>query len=110
MPFGRHKGEPLSRLPDEYLDWLTTIDLRPRLHAGVYAEIRRRGGADFGRSAPGSALLACPEPAIARELVGAGLRNLARRYHPDAGGANKDMVRVTSAADWLRAVIEGGTP
>ena len=107
MPFGRHRGEPLSALPDEYLDWLTTIELRPRLRAGIYAEIRRREDAEFGASTPGSASLTCPEPRVARELVGAGLRSVSRRYHPDAGGTHADMIAVTAAADWLRAVIEG---
>jgi len=27
MPFGKHKGKPLHRLPDGYLRWLLTIDI-----------------------------------------------------------------------------------
>jgi hypothetical protein len=106
MPFGKHKGEPLAALPDGYLDWLVTIDLRPRLRAAVWNEIRRREDAAAGR-AQGSSSLTCPEPRVARELVGAGLRSLARRYHPDAGGSHEDMIRVTACADWLRGVIDG---
>jgi hypothetical protein len=107
MPFGKHKGEPFAALPDDYLDWLTTIDLRPRLRAAVYAEIRRREEEELNARSRGSVSLTCPEPRVARELVGAGLRSLARRYHPDAGGSHNEMIRVTACADWLRALIDG---
>lgn len=106
MPFGKYKGRRLRDLPDDYLDWLTTIDLRPRLHAAVWNEIRRREDGSSGR-ARGSSSLTCPEPAVAQEIVGAGLRSLARRYHPDKGGSHEDMLKVNACADWLRAVIDG---
>ena len=109
MPFGRHKGEPLSSMPDEYLDWLTTIDLRPRLRDAVHAEIRSRGDAEgTSSSRSGPTLLACPEPKVARELVSAGLRSVSHRYHPDKGGTHEDMLAVNSAAQWLRTVVERG--
>lgn len=108
MPFGRHKGEPLSSVPDEYLDWLTTIDLRPRLRGAVYAEIRSREGAESRAYRPSTMLLECPEPKVARELVSAGLRSVSRRYHPDAGGTHDAMIAVNTAAEWLRSVVERG--
>jgi Putative quorum-sensing-regulated virulence factor len=42
IPFGKHKGQPLADLPDGYLRWLTTIDLRPRLREAVEAELSSR--------------------------------------------------------------------
>ncbi len=42
MPFGKHMGEPLADLPDDYLRWLTTRVLKPKLHAAVQAEMERR--------------------------------------------------------------------
>lgn len=105
MPFGRYRGTPLRDLPDGYLGWLASIALRPRLRAAVEAEIDRR---DRGRTWPTVALpKPCPAPETARELIGAGLRALARQHHPDAGGSHEDMVRVTVVADWLRQRVGG---
>jgi hypothetical protein len=39
---------------------------------------------------------------IAEELIGAGVKQLARRYHPDAGGTHEQMIAVQVAADALR--------
>ena len=38
MPFGKHRGERLEDVPFEYLEWLTTLDLRETI-----AYSRRRG-------------------------------------------------------------------
>jgi hypothetical protein len=36
MPFGRHKGEPVSELPGDYVCWLMTAEIRsPRLRAAI---------------------------------------------------------------------------
>ncbi len=29
VPFGRYRGTPLEDIPDDYLTWLLTIELRP---------------------------------------------------------------------------------
>ncbi len=44
MPFGRHRGCPIARLPDHYLRWLSGLELRPWLRAAVDAELRARAG------------------------------------------------------------------
>lgn len=105
MPFGKYRGCLISELPDDYLDWLTTIDLRPRLRQAVEAEIDRRADARSHTAAPG--MRPCPEPSIADEIVNAGLKVVARRYHPDVGGTHAQMIAATAAADWLRGVVRG---
>jgi hypothetical protein len=46
MPWGKHQGEPLDRLPVSYLDWLLTRDwLRPWLADAVRDELERRTAA-----------------------------------------------------------------
>jgi Putative quorum-sensing-regulated virulence factor len=43
MPFGKHKGRPISALPTGYLCWLTTLDdLKWYLREAVEAELERR--------------------------------------------------------------------
>ncbi len=101
MPFGAHKGKPLSALPDDYLTWLATIAKQPLLGA-VREEIRRRTGGSSG----GTRTIRCPAPDVALELVGAGLKRLAHKHHPDLGGEHDAMIQVTAAADWLRERIK----
>jgi hypothetical protein len=43
LPFGKHKGRPLSDVPASYLSWLLTIKLSSGLRAAVEGELRRRG-------------------------------------------------------------------
>ena len=94
MPFGKYRGQPLCDLPQDYLDWLTTIELHGQLRAAVKIEVDRRLYTAH----------ACPT-AIAEELIAAGTRHLARRYHPDTGGSHEAMIEVTVAAAFLRQAV-----
>jgi hypothetical protein len=107
MPFGKYRGAPLHDLPGEYLDWLLTLDLRERLWGAAHREADRRRAAGSGRTAADARVRPCPAPQVAEELIGAGLRTLAKRHHPDAGGTHDAMIAATSAADWLRAIVRG---
>lgn len=100
MPFGKYRGWAIADLPGDYLAWLDTIELRDPLRAAVASERDRRTG-------PRPRVPSCPSPTIAQELIGAGLRSLARRYHPDAGGTHEGMIAATAAADWLRSQLRG---
>jgi hypothetical protein len=42
MPFGKYRGIPIEDLPDDYLDSLSTIDLRAPLQDAVEMESDRR--------------------------------------------------------------------
>jgi Putative quorum-sensing-regulated virulence factor len=104
MPFGRFKGQPLTALPDHYLTWLCSLELREPLRSAVADEVRRR-------QVP-AALPPLPPDAMpwAESIVALGVRRLARRHHPDiAGGASTlTMQRINLAAQWLRAVLGRG--
>jgi len=42
MPFGKHKGKSMAKIPSDYLEWLLTCDLKPALARTVRAEMARR--------------------------------------------------------------------
>ena len=100
MPFGKYRGLPLSALPADYLHWLLGLeDLREPFRSAIQAEAARRQPARVHRPSL--------DPTIALALIDAGLRQLAKRHHPDAGGDVRIMQRVNEAADVLRATVRG---
>lgn len=105
MPFGRYKGAALADLPDDYLAWLTGLDLREPLKTGVATE-RRRRTAPPSRDLPSMA----PEvKTMALELVTVGYRRLAQTYHPDHdGGSNQTMTALNLAMEGLREWLRSG--
>lgn len=103
MPFGRYRGLHLAELPESYLAWLLALhDLREPLRSAVHAEQQRRRGA--GR--PGPMLRPCPDPALAVSVIGAGLRTLAKKTHPEVGGSHEAFIRVRKVGDWLHELVE----
>ena len=102
MPFGKYRGMVLEELPDSYFLWLVTLDLREPLASAVSREAARRGMRGSRRPE-----LPLVDRDVAEELVGAGVRSLARKYHPDAGGRHETMTAVNVAAEWLRRQLRG---
>jgi hypothetical protein len=108
MPFGKHKGRPISTLPDSYLAWLTSLpDLREPLRSEVEREIEWRTGARESSSSPSSYASPCPSPELASDLIAAGFKNLAKRLHPDVGGSHEKMLLLNNIAEWLRSRLRG---
>lgn len=85
VPFGKFRGVELEFLPDDYLSWLASIELRPRLEAAVRAEIMDRG---IGVEAPTTRLVV-PDAGIVQRIY----RELAIEYHPDKARGNGDIMR-----------------
>src|ERR1700739_2734609 len=106
MPFGRFRGTPITDLPSWYLRWLDNLpDLRDPLASAVRVEVERRTAEEETEPEPEPEPTyrpddACPNPKLADELIGAGVRSLARRYHPDViGGSNERMRDVNLTAE-----------
>jgi hypothetical protein len=96
MPFGKHRGTPIDRLPLEYIDWLIDQDfLREPLRSTLEAEFERRAYSQE-QSEPDV------DVSLIDELVSAGLRTLSKKYHPDLGGDHDLMVALNNCAEWLR--------
>jgi hypothetical protein len=100
MPFGRHRGRPLSAIPTDYLHWLKTIDTEPWLRNAVEAELLRR----YGRTAAGGP--ASPPALPWDKIVSTWFGRLALRFHPDRGGHPERMVALNLAREELVKVIE----
>jgi hypothetical protein len=102
MPFGRHRGERLSQVPDGYLVWLADRpNLREPLRTYLEEELERRGEdkrKEYG--SPASPFARPAEDAIF-ELISAGRRACAARHHSDRGGDGERLKALNAAADWL---------
>jgi hypothetical protein len=48
----------------------------------------------------------CPDPALAVSVIGAGLRTLAKKTHPEVGGSHEAFIRVRKVGDWLHELVE----
>jgi uncharacterized protein (DUF3820 family) len=93
MRFGKFRGSRIEDLPDDYLEWLASIDLREPLKTTVEMELASRQEPS-GRTMK-----------MAAELVTAGYRVLALKHHPDHGGDTAMMQLVNRAAGWLRGRV-----
>lgn len=67
---------------------------RQRSNGGGYAPSR-------------SSSISAADREVALEILGAGLRVMARRHHPDLGGDHETMVAINRVADKLRDIING---
>lgn len=97
MPFGQHKGTHLSSLPDDYVHWLLTIDLREPLRTHIQDEYRARSSRRTTDAPPQSGVRA-----MAIKIIDSGYRKLALEHHPDAEGSTHTMQVLNEAIAWLR--------
>ena len=105
MPFGKYRGFPVQDLPDDYLDWLHSLDdLHGRLRKAVDSEWQYRQWEEESRRRPveHAPELDAKDRALLEELIRAGFRALVRKYHPDVGGNPETMVRLNALMERLR--------
>lgn len=83
LQFGKYRGQPVSQVPADYLRWLERTK-REELQELQYAMENRGIPARWAR----------PEVRTTqtlREMIEAGYRTLAMKYHPDHGGDSEKM-------------------
>ena len=104
MMFGRHRGVELEQLPDDYTQWLSTIDdLREPLASALAVELRRR----FGPPADPTLTLTPEAAEMAGKILGLGYR--AAILGARAGDADTKAA-ADSAVAWLRAQLPHAAP
>jgi hypothetical protein len=91
LRFGKHKGEPISSVPSEYLAFL--VESATTTIKDCEQELSRR-------EAAAEATL----PWVQR-VVESGYRALASRHHPDHGGTDAEMRELNSAVAALRELV-----
>jgi hypothetical protein len=93
LRFGKYKGESISSVPSEYLQFL--IESATTTIEECKEELTHR-------EAAAEATL----PWVSR-VVETGYRELARRHHPDAGGNTEEMRELNAAVEALRDLVRG---
>jgi Putative quorum-sensing-regulated virulence factor len=110
LQFGKFKGRRVSELPDNYLHWLSSIDLRdPSLEFAVLSELWRREKRADDFSPDGETLVIRINRAdvpLARRIWDAGHRALAKKLHPDRGGDSAAMAEVNVLVLSVREQLE----
>ena len=93
--FGKFQGRTLREIPQDYLDWLASVDLHnEKLRAAVGEERERR---IFLQEHPGAV-----NSRLVDEIIQAGVRSLAKKHHPDHGGSDDKMIQINVCADWIK--------
>lgn len=104
MPFGTFRGYAFDALPCWYLKWLVAQPwLRNPLKDGLLEEFVF--GMDKETADSGEPKENAPNRQIVLELIAAGRRRLAARYHPDRSGGDAETMKAINirAAFWKNA-------
>lgn len=95
--FGKYRGWELEEVPGSYLAWMADNMQRTSLREVARGELRRRVGAKQTPDYQPQQL----DP-ITREMIEAGFRIIAKKYHPDLGGDVRKMQEINLAMERLR--------
>jgi hypothetical protein len=108
MPFGKHKGTPIEELEDGYLLWVYDLDnLFPPLRKAIDREYEIRFGPASQAPPPPpepkiSGNLTGQEGLLLQEMLRAGFRALALKYHPDQGGTTEGMRQLNALMEKVK--------
>jgi hypothetical protein len=100
MTFGRHKGQPLSEIPSDYLVWILehANNAKPYLRKAIEREMARREHDDNGKQHTASGNLT-------NGIIRTWFRELCLKFHPDRGGHVEAMKAINHAHDRLKDLV-----
>jgi hypothetical protein len=98
MPFGKHRGKPLSEIPIQYLAWVleNCVNASPYLRE----EIRRI------LSAEAESTVKQADALCSLGLVSQWYRLLSMEFHPDRGGSHEGMKAINRGRELLLQMME----
>jgi hypothetical protein len=101
MPFGRHRGKPLSQVPLSYLAWALRdcegISWQLRSEIRSIVEKARRDARDEEPTAG--------PPAAWDAMITKWFREMCLKFHPDRGGNHEAMKAINFAHNRLKELI-----
>lgn len=100
MPFGKYRGRDVADLPEDYTIWLLEhVRLRPTLRRAVEA---RLGLLELERLRD-ELRAECAQlmGELDNDTIGRWYREMARRFHPDAGGSHEAMKAINAGKELL---------
>jgi hypothetical protein len=95
--FGKYRGTDISEVPESYLCWMIDAMERKSLRELARDELNRRAEQHQYRNLPQVNF-----DSITMEIIRAGYKALAQRYHPDHGGDLAKMQELNAAMERLR--------
>jgi hypothetical protein len=105
LPFGKHKGRRLTRVPTDYLVWCRDrcSTLPPELKAAVALELARREATSATPTSSGESVSPIGQSLAA--TIRTLFRNLALKYHPDRGGSPEAMRALNEFHEDVQGVV-----
>ncbi len=99
MPWGKHKGKPLTDVPSDYLQWVIAEadNASSWLKQQIKQELSRRCSPPPRQAS---------NTALSVDQIDDWFRRLARKYHPDVGGDNEIMKALQDGYEELKRMIE----
>jgi len=99
--FGKYRGWQLEKIPADYLSWLVDNVERESIRMIAREELNRRLKTKYEAAQP-KQKLNVRDP-LTWQILEAGYRALAKKFHPDAGGDLGMMQKLNSHWDKLKA-------
>lgn len=99
MPFGKHKGIEVHKLPNTYLQWLY---YNVSINGTLLTEVCYALGIEPDYV---SNTKTHTDNEMVMSIIKSGFRELSKKLHPDVGGTDEQMKKLNSAHEYLKRLV-----